>query len=144
MAVAAYVAKYATKTADSAGVLARRVRTASEIGQLSITHHQRRLVETAWRLAAHPGLSELGLRRCAHAFGYRGHVVTKSRQYSTTFSALRSARAEYRRNTGTDLSDEEVPVRFGYAGRGYDDPDTGLLAFHLARLATQPGGGRET
>ena len=32
------------------------------------------------------------LAACAHAFGYRGHCLTKSRRYSTTFKALREAR----------------------------------------------------
>ena len=29
---------------------------------------------------------------CAHAFGYRGHCLTKSRRYSTTFKQLRADR----------------------------------------------------
>ena len=36
-----------------------------------------------------------GSARCAHAFGYRGHCLTKSRRYSTTFKALREAREAY-------------------------------------------------
>ena len=36
-----------------------------------------------------------GSRACAHAFGYRGHCLTKSRRYSTTFKALREAREAY-------------------------------------------------
>ena len=35
------------------------------------------------------------LAACAHAFGYRGHCLTKSRRYSTTFKALREAREAY-------------------------------------------------
>lgn len=35
------------------------------------------------------------LARCAHAFGYRGHCLTKSRRYSTTFKALREAREAF-------------------------------------------------
>ena len=31
----------------------------------------------------------------AHAFGYRGHCLTKPRRYSTTFKALREAREAY-------------------------------------------------
>jgi hypothetical protein len=138
MAVAAYVAKYATKTADATGALAHRIRARSEIAALPISDHQRRLVETAWVLGSGP-FADLGLRRCANAFGYRGHVVTKSLRYSTTFTKLRGARAEYRSHTGaaTLVGDD---LHFGYAGRGYDDPATGLVAFHLARLATAAGG----
>jgi hypothetical protein len=35
------------------------------------------------------------LAACAHAFGYRGHCLTKSRRYSTTFKALREAREAF-------------------------------------------------
>jgi hypothetical protein len=32
---------------------------------------------------------------CAQALGYRGHCLTTSRRYSTTFKALREARQHY-------------------------------------------------
>lgn len=136
MAVAAYVAKYATKTADQGGALAHRVTSRADIASLSVNDHQRRLVETAWALGTgdHGGL---GLARCAHAFGYRGHVVTKSLRYSTTFGALRGARAAYKSQRGVAALKGD-DLHFVYAGRGYDDPATGLVAFHLARLATSP------
>lgn len=38
-----------------------------------------------------------GTGRWLHTLGYRGHVTTKSRRYSTTMTALRSARAEWTR-----------------------------------------------
>ena len=138
LAVAAYVAKYATKTADAAGSLDRRIKAWADIALLDANDHQKRLVATAWRLNGVAGLEKLGLRRCANTFGYRGHVVTKSRMYSTTFSALRGARAEFQRTHGAAalVGDD---VHFGYAGRGYDDPATGFLAYHLTRLATMPG-----
>jgi hypothetical protein len=139
MAVAAYVAKYATKTADSTGALAYRIRRQSEIARLPVNDHQRRLVETAWALGGRTELADLRLRRCAHAFGYRGHVVTKSTRYSTTFSALRAVRADYQRARGEPDVDPDDEVHYGFAGRGYDDPNLGMLAFHLARLATAPG-----
>ncbi|WP_089101194.1 replication initiator [Streptomyces hyaluromycini] len=31
----------------------------------------------------------LNLRPWTHTFGYRGHILTKSRRYSTTYGALR-------------------------------------------------------
>jgi len=141
LAVAAYVAKYATKTADSTGALTHRVHGLADIAKLPVNAHQKRLIETAWRLGSRPELADLGLHRCAHAFGYRGHVVTKSLRYSTTFAALRGARAAYRAGTGKGGFEPEAGTHFGYAGRGYDDPSTGMLAFHLAQLATRPGEG---
>ena len=38
---------------------------------------------------------ELRLRAWAHTAGYRGHCLTKSRRFSTTFAALRGARQEW-------------------------------------------------
>jgi hypothetical protein len=35
------------------------------------------------------------LAACAHAFGYRGHCLTKGRRWSTTFTALRQAREDH-------------------------------------------------
>jgi hypothetical protein len=35
------------------------------------------------------------LAACAHAFGYRGHCLTKSRRYSTTFKQLRADREAF-------------------------------------------------
>jgi hypothetical protein len=35
------------------------------------------------------------LAACAHALGYRGHCLTKSRRYSTTFKDLRKAREQH-------------------------------------------------
>jgi hypothetical protein len=139
LAVAAYVAKYATKTADSTGALAYRIRQFSEIARLPINEHQRRLVEATWTLGGRSELRDLHLRRCAHAFGYRGHMVTKSARYSTTFAALRAVRADYQRARGEPPAGPDEDVHYGFAGRGYDDPGLGMLAFHLARLATAPG-----
>lgn len=139
MAVAAYVAKYATKTADSTGALAYRLNRGSEIARLPVNDHQRRLVETAWSLGGRKELADLRLRRCAHAFGYRGHVVTKSTRYSTTFSALRAVRADYQRAREEPGDAPSEVLHYSFAGRGYDDPGLGMLAFHLAQLATTHG-----
>ena len=35
------------------------------------------------------------MRRWAHQFGFGGHCFTKSRRFSTTFKALREARATH-------------------------------------------------
>ena len=45
--------------------------------------------------AATAHLQALRLRRWAHQLGFRGHCFTKSRRYSTTFTALRQARHEH-------------------------------------------------
>lgn len=122
--VAAYIAKYATKSTDALGALDRRIRTAAEIERVVIDPHLRRLVATCWQLGADPRYQRLRLRYWAHTLGYRGHWTTKSRRYSTTFTALRAARVEH--NAGG--CSQEVPehVLIGdwqYAGRGYGSWD---------------------
>ncbi|MFH8978301.1 replication initiator [Streptomyces sp. NPDC017890] len=97
-AVAAYIAKYATKGAETAtGALDRPIRFLAELAQARITEHARRMIRTAWTLGARPELADLRLRAWAHMLGFRGHFSTKSRRYSTTLGALRDARADWRR-----------------------------------------------
>jgi hypothetical protein len=62
-AVAAYIAKYATKGAETAtGALDRPIRLIAEIAHLDITDHARRLIRTAWALGARKDLEHLRLR----------------------------------------------------------------------------------
>ncbi|MEV7175979.1 replication initiator [Kitasatospora sp. NPDC093679] len=97
-AVAAYIAKYATKGAETAtGTLDRPVRLIAEITHLDIPDHARRLIRTCWTLGNRPELADLRLRAWAHMLGFRGHFSTKTRRYSTTLGALRDARAAWRR-----------------------------------------------
>ncbi|WP_255950388.1 replication initiator [Streptomyces odontomachi] len=97
-AVAAYIAKYATKGAETAtGTLDRRLKFAAELAQLDISPHAERLIRTAWALGARKDLAHLRLRAWAHMLGFRGHFSTKTRRYSTTLGALREARAQWRR-----------------------------------------------
>jgi hypothetical protein len=127
---AGYIAKYATKSTEAVGGLMHPL-SESDVATLRIRPHARRLVETAWRLGSYPHLRELRLRKWAHALGFRGHCFTKSRRYSTTFTALRQARHEYRlrRVHGGELRDPwGRPVsegasceqrRWHYTGSGY-------------------------
>ena len=123
--VAAYVAKYSTKTTDGSKELARRFRLRRQIENLVDDPHYRRLALSTWDLAERPAFEPLHLRDHAHAFGFTGQLITKSREYSTTFAALRGARATY-------MAERRVvdPVEgtFHYEGRGYDDPRAAELA----------------
>ncbi|MGW2199916.1 replication initiator, partial [Streptosporangium sp. NPDC001682] len=94
--VASYVAKYATKGAESAGTVDRRIRDAGDIARLPVTEHARRMIFTCFALNRLPQYRLLLLRQWAHMLGYRGHFSTKSRYYSTTLSELRRTRADYR------------------------------------------------
>lgn len=95
-AVAAYVAKYVSKSVGDAGGLDRRVGSLGAITAAAVSGHLRALMGMCWHLGGLPGLDHLRLRAWAHTLGYRGHCLTKSRHYSTTYTALRGARAAYR------------------------------------------------
>ncbi|MEU6604968.1 replication initiator [Streptomyces shenzhenensis] len=136
-AVAAYIAKYATKGAETAtGALDRPLKFAAELAQLDISDHARRLIRTAWTLGARKDLEELRLRAWAHMLGFRGHFSTKSRRYSTTLGALRDARAEWRRAqvAAAATTDERetdttyVLAHWVFAGTGLSDTEAWLAA----------------
>src|SRR5918993_1001168 len=92
--VAGYIAKYATKATESFGAgLDRRLTDADDLERLDkLPAHVGELVRAAWALGGRPELEGLRLRAWAHMLGLRGHWSTKSRRYSTTFTALRRAR----------------------------------------------------
>ena len=133
VAIAAYVAKYATKTADGTAWLAHPIRSAAQIERLELRAHVVELVRTAWRLGARKELAHLHLRAHAHALGYGGQFSSKSTRFSTTFKALRAARATFARGDGDDEIDYDGEWRF--AGRGYLDPLAGELAQHLSEAS---------
>lgn len=119
-AIAAYIAKYATKSTDALGALDHRIRNAEQIERLVLNAHLRQLVVTCWALGGDPQYRKLRLRAWAHTLGYRGHWTTKSRRYSTTFSALRDARARHQASSRTEgPSDPILLGEWRYAGRGY-------------------------
>jgi len=73
-----------------------------------------------------PELVDYRLRLWAHTCGFRGHFLTKSRRYSSTFGALRAERQQWRLAAlGKGEADEESsPVgdetrEWRYEGSGY-------------------------
>jgi hypothetical protein len=117
-AVAAYIAKYATKSTDSVGALDRRIRRVGQIERLAVNEHLRQLVRVCWQLGGDDRYITLRLRAWAHTLGYRGHWTTKSRQYSTTFTALRTSRADHAAGPTPRVAEVRV-ADWRYAGRGY-------------------------
>jgi hypothetical protein len=91
--VAAYLAKYTTKSVAEFGIAARRISPAA-IGELDIPAHTRRILSTLAELATLPG--HTAMLGWLHTLGYRGHITTKSRRYSITMTALRAARHHWR------------------------------------------------
>jgi hypothetical protein len=138
-AIAGYLAKYATKSTDPAGVLDHRLKQ-HDLGHLEdrLSLHLAQMVRTAWELGGRPELEHLRLRAWAHTLGFRGHWLTKSRRYSTTFAALRGARHhwQYKRQHGDSISEEPVTIgSWTFAGRGWTTDGDAWLA-ETARVAT--------
>ncbi|MER6285291.1 replication initiator [Streptomyces sviceus] len=133
-AVAAYIAKYATKGAETAtGALDRPLKFLAELAQLDLSDHARQLIRTAWTLGARKSLEHLRLRTWAHMLGFRGHFSTKSRRYSTTLGALRNARADWRRAQAATANSPEpettyVLAHWVFAGTGLSDTEAWLSA----------------
>ncbi|MEU6519358.1 replication initiator protein RepSA [Streptomyces sp. NPDC046978] len=140
-AVAAYVAKYATKAAETTGTLDRRIGELAELDRHKVPDHARRLIEACKELdALYP---DRRLWAWAHMLGFRGHFSTKSRNYSTTLGTLRQERADYRaaqerEALGLDALEDREPdtvlvlADWQYAGHGHT-PGESALAATIAR-----------
>jgi hypothetical protein len=140
-AVASYVAKYATKAAEATETVDRRIGELSELDQLNMPAHTRRLIEACWTLD--DAYLDRLLWRWAHMLGFRGHFMTKSRAYSTTLTERRQVRADYRarqerreRGLPEDLDETEgstlTLAHWTYAGQGHI-PGESWLAASIAR-----------
>jgi hypothetical protein len=131
--VAGYIAKYATKSTEDAGGVGYRIEKAHELGGLRCREHARRLITSAWQLGEREEVDTERMRRWAHRFGFGGHCFTKSRRFSTTFKALREARATHaaaaagEASVKSDYNLIHVGV-WDYAGSGYPKAGDALLA----------------
>lgn len=104
--VAAYIAKYATKSADDL----------AEAGE-SLNSHLGRIRDAIDDLAAAatpepPDCEDPAsvapyarLGKWVHMLGFRGHFGTKSRHFSTTLGELREARRDWKANSGNGKPD---------------------------------------
>ncbi|MEV7976437.1 replication initiator [Streptomyces sp. NPDC086519] len=129
-AVAAYVAKYVSKGASETGAgLDHPVTDQSDIESAPVSEHVRTLMRASWRLGGLPEYAPLRLRDWTHTIGYRGHILTKSRAYSTTYAALRAERAHH---MGHGETPEAIVDRhWRYVGSGHT-PGAALIAASAA------------
>ncbi|MEV0962722.1 replication initiator protein RepSA [Streptomyces sp. NPDC049910] len=142
-AVGSYVAKYATKAAETTGTLDRRIGELRELDlHPDLPDHTRRLIEACWDLNA--DYPDRLLAHWSHMLGFRGHFSTKTPRYSTTLGALRGARADWRaqqerREKGLTPIDQDdatedttlVIAHWEYAGQGHT-PGESWLAQSIA------------
>ncbi|MFL9654683.1 replication initiator protein RepSA [Streptomyces sp. PB17] len=135
-AVASYVAKYATKAAETTGTVDRRIGNKEALALLGVPDHPARLIAAC--LDLHPVYPDRKLRDWAHMLGFRGHFSSKSRRYSTTLGALRQTRADYRAAQQRealglpDPNDEQATTltlaHWSYAGHGHTPGELWLAA----------------
>jgi hypothetical protein len=155
--VAAYLAKYLTKSTEDFGLDHHgKVHGATDARSLGASPHAVRIIDTAEQLAARGGPDYERLADRYGTLGYRGHVLTKTRRYSTTFGALRRARSEWRqaggrpghdpaevRQAGTDADpagdEAEIVIErnWRFVGVGFFDADTAARALTSAALARE-------
>jgi len=140
--VAAYLAKYATKSTEPVGVPPGRITARNASIYADPGTYEGRLIAACLRLGVHSHEDFRALRRWAHMFGYRGHFATKSRRYSTTMRALRAARRDWvrrqqptarRENDGTVITVTDLR----WAGRGWRTTGDALLALSAAARARE-------
>lgn len=125
--VASYLAKYVTKSVAEFGLSPRRI-SPRAVPTLDVRPHVREILGTVLTLADSPGPPEMV--RWLHTLGYRGHITTKTRRYSTTMGAQRAHRAEWRA-TKAEPVDQEGPaaaVRWRFVQAGHRSEGDRLLA----------------
>jgi hypothetical protein len=145
--VAAYLAKYLTKTTEDFG-LSGAVGSSVHARLLGATPHVVRIIEAAEQLSRE-GDEYARLADRYSTLGYRGHPITKSRLYSVTFGQIRRARRLFRARPAAldpeadirEVLDEQAPEGFEivssfvYVGRGYLALDQAAQAVRSAALA---------
>jgi hypothetical protein len=138
-----YLSKYLTKGTETFGLPPRRIYSAA-CRELGLTDHVCRMVEEIEHLEA-AGVKGIG--RATHLLGFRGHAMSKSRAFSTTFGALRDERTAWRRRNDDDDQgdDDSTPiVNLEPDGYGYGSPgDAYWAALIAAELVEERAHARE-
>jgi len=130
-AVAGYLAKYVTKSVAEFGLTPHRMSPLA-IDTLAVREHVRAILTTVRDLAALPEYA--AMLGWLHTLGFRGHITTKSRSYSTTMGALRARRAAWHTTRSTDtaviaapsIGDPPSPGAVAGAQRCYDAVHRGV------------------
>ena len=115
------------------GLTARRLHECV-VGELAVSEHVRRILHTIAKLARESGYRELGT--WLHTLGYRGHITTKTRHYSTTMGELRARRDAWQRSRNHP-AEEAIPhpealAEWRYLGCGHANEGERFLAVSAA------------
>jgi hypothetical protein len=140
--LAGYIAKYATKSTGTTEATDRPIRSELHITHLQLSPHHERIIRTIWELGSLPRYEQLNLRKWAHMLGFRGHFLTKSQRYSTTFTALKTEQRTHRiTQLLTELGHQDqadtvaVVGHWALAGIGHHDDAEQELAIAIAARA---------
>ena len=142
--VAAYLAKYATKSTEITGHSSARLRDETvNLYADGDGSHTERLIESCWQLGQPRDWRRL--RRWAHTLGFGGHFATKSHDFSVTFTFLRNQRVIFRRtvHTGPELDATAAPAQettlvvnfLQFVGAGWHTTGDAILATDSAARA---------
>lgn len=145
--VAAYIAKYATKSTEVTGHVSGRLDAETiDLYADPDGSHIERLIDACWQLGQPREWRRL--RKAAHMLGFAGHILTKSRRHKVTFRVLRNRRTVYTRTvtapaTGPAGDSQTVPeqpttlvVNFlEFVGAGWRNQADATLAATSASLA---------
>jgi hypothetical protein len=119
--VASYLAKYVTKSVAESDISTRRV-SPCNIEVLKVSEHVRQILRMMVCLSQEDEQLK-DLSEWLHTLGYRGHITSKSRHFSTTMTALRTRRSDWKRSQdgGQTIArpleyDEETVWEFERAG----------------------------
>jgi hypothetical protein len=163
--LAGYLAKYSTKSTEQAGGLLHPI-TSEAVEYVKVTDHVRGYLRAAFRLHAsavraakereeeptdaHRKRLDPRLGTNAHKLGCRGHCLTKSGRWSTTFTALREAREQHvheqllalqgvsdSQRQLAQLDPEQRVARFSFAGVGHLTAADAFLAGQAAARARE-------
>lgn len=114
-----------TKSVADFGLSPRRL-SPRAVPTLDVRPHVLRVLESVLVLAGSPGPEEM--TRWLHTLGYRGHITTKTRAYSTTMGALRAHRAEWRASKSEQVDEPPTAVRWRFVQVGHRNEGDRLLA----------------
>lgn len=120
--VAVYISKYTTKGTEAAHGCAQPIKSRASIELEGRTEHVREQMRTLWDLGAQQEYQGLNLRMWCHDLGFAGQITTKSRRYSTTYAALRKARADFRRGPAPEYAEDVITEsRWVFVRQGYSE-----------------------
>jgi hypothetical protein len=107
--VAVYLSKYVVKSGPDVFGLDGIVKDPDAARRMGANDHIVAMMAITVRLAERVE----GLGRWTHMLGFRGHIQTKSRMFSTTLGAIQTERVEYQQNRRREIYGEDTTLLFG-------------------------------